>query len=57
MNEGKAKHYHHAVDWLRKARQAALLSGRAGEWTAYLDEIIDRHRRKYSLVPQLEQLR
>jgi uncharacterized Zn finger protein len=56
MDEGKARHYHHAVGWLEKARAAYLAAGRGGEWGAYLDGLIARHKRKYSLVPLLKRL-
>jgi uncharacterized Zn finger protein len=57
MDEGKSRLYHHAVRWLGKARQAYLGAGRSDEWRAYLQELISKHYRKYSLRPQLEALR
>jgi uncharacterized Zn finger protein len=57
MDGGKSQHYHHAVRWLGKARQAYLAAGRAGEWRTYLESLIAKHNRKYSLRPQLEALR
>jgi uncharacterized Zn finger protein len=57
MNGGKSRHYHHAVRWLEKARRAYLGSGREDEWGAYLERLISKHTRKYSLRPQLEALR
>ncbi len=57
MDEGKSKYYHHAVRWLGKARAAYRSAGREAEWQAYLRELLTRHQRKYSLVPQLEALR
>ena len=57
MDEGKSKYYHHAVRWLGKARAAYRSAGREAEWQAYLRELLTRHQRKYSLVPQLETLR
>jgi uncharacterized Zn finger protein len=57
MNGGKSKHYHHAVRWLEKARRAYLGAGRADEWRDYLEGLISKHARKYSLRPQLEALR
>lgn len=32
MDQGKSRHYHHAVRWLSKARQAYLGAGRADAW-------------------------
>ena len=57
MDQGKSRHYHHAVRWLGKARQAYLAAGRADAWRAYVQGLIDKHARKYSLRPQLEALR
>jgi len=57
MDEGKSKYYHHAVRWLGKARAAYRAAGREAEWQAYLRELLTRHQRKYSLVPQLETLK
>ena len=54
---GQSKHYQHAARWLGKARTAALAAGREAEWRSYMEELLDRHRRKYSLVPLLQQLR
>ena len=56
MDEGKSRLYHHAVRWLGKARQAYLGAGRGDEWRAYLQGLISKHHRKYSLRPQLEAL-
>ena len=57
MDRGQSKYYHHAVDWLKKARQAYLAANRADEWRSYLEELIRTHARKTSLRPQLEALR
>jgi uncharacterized Zn finger protein len=57
MDAGQSKHYHHAVRWLGKARQAYGVAGRIDEWCAYLESLIVEHSRKYSLRPQLEALR
>ena len=55
-DEGKSKHYDYAVGWLERARSAYLASGRGAEWRAYLEDLVARHRRKYSLVPMLKGL-
>jgi len=57
MDEGKSRLYHHAIHWLGKARQAYLGAGRNDEWRTYLEGLISKHDRKYSLRPQLEALR
>jgi uncharacterized Zn finger protein len=57
MNDGKSKYYHHAARWLEKARKAYLAADRTDEWGRYLESLIQKHARKYSLRPQLEALR
>jgi uncharacterized Zn finger protein len=56
MDEGRSKDYAEAVTWLAKVRDAYLAAGREEEWQVYLDELIDRHQRKYKLRPMLENL-
>jgi uncharacterized Zn finger protein len=56
MNAGQSKYYQYAADWLGKARDASVGAGREAEWQAYLRQLIELHRRKYSLVPLLERL-
>ncbi len=56
MDEGRSRHYDEAVRWLAKVPDAYLADGREGEWQTYLDELIDRHQRKYKLRPMLEDL-
>ncbi len=56
MDEGRSKYYAEAITWLAKARDAHLADGREEEWQVYLDELIDRHQRKYKLRPMLENL-
>lgn len=57
MDQGKSRYYHHAVRWLGKARQAYLAAGQADAWSTYLEGLISKHTRKYSLRPRLEALR
>jgi uncharacterized Zn finger protein len=54
IDPGKAQHYHHAVNWLDKARTAYRAAGREAEWREYLGEIRTRHSRKYKLMGMLE---
>jgi uncharacterized Zn finger protein len=42
---------------LKRAREAYRVAGREAEWWAYLQELLERHKRKYSLMPILERLR
>jgi uncharacterized Zn finger protein len=57
MDGGKSRLYHHAIRWLGKARQAYLGAGRNDEWCTYVEGLISKHYRKYSLRPRLEALR
>jgi uncharacterized Zn finger protein len=57
MDANQAAHYALAAQWLEKAALAHEVLGREDAWRACLDELIDRHRRKYKLRPLLENLR
>jgi uncharacterized Zn finger protein len=57
MDANRASHYELAVQWLEKAALAYGVLGREDDWRACLDDLIDRHRRKYKLRPLLEGLR
>lgn len=57
MDGGKARYYHHAIAWLRRSREAALGAGLQDDWRQYVDSLLLQHARKYSLVPQLKNLR
>ena len=57
MDAGKAGQYHHAINWLQKARTAYHVEGRQSDWLAYLEPQIQTHYRKYKLRPMLEGLR
>ena len=56
MNAGDAGHYDDAVNWLRRAKEIYLQHQQADEWTAYLDDVLKKHARKYKLVPMLRKL-
>jgi uncharacterized Zn finger protein len=55
IEPGQSKYYHHAVEWLRRARRAYQVAGREADWRAYLSDIRDRHSRKYKLMGMLEE--
>ncbi|NKQ35442.1 MAG: SWIM zinc finger domain-containing protein [Chloroflexi bacterium] len=57
MDAGKAKYYDTAASWLQKARDVYREHGREAEWQAYLDRVLEKHQRKYKLVPLLRQIR
>jgi len=56
MDEGKAGAYEDAAEWLARSRPA-YVAGRASEWNQYLGGLIEKHARKYKLVPLLKALR
>jgi uncharacterized Zn finger protein len=53
---GKAEYYYAAAKWLAKARTAYQALGRDEEWQTYLNDLLNRHGRKYKLVPMLKAL-
>ena len=57
MDKGQSGRYHHAVRWLERARRSYLAMNRADDWSRYLERVISKHARKYSLRPRLEELR
>lgn len=56
IERGQADRYHHAVRWLDKARRAAEAAGKLDEWRTAVQDIRERHSRKYKLAPMLDEL-
>jgi uncharacterized Zn finger protein len=56
MDAGNSKHYDDAAAWLSRARDVYLSTGREAEWQEYLASLLEKHHRKYSLVPKLRSL-
>ncbi|MBM4430980.1 MAG: SWIM zinc finger domain-containing protein [Chloroflexi bacterium] len=54
IEAGQSQYYHHAVNWLDRARTAYRAADREAEWQAYLGEIRACHGRKYKLMGMLE---
>lgn len=54
IENGWSKQYHHAVDWLDKARRGWVALGDEAAWRAYLEDLRDQHWRKYKLMGLLE---
>ncbi|NJR32649.1 MAG: hypothetical protein HC778_07285 [Chamaesiphon sp. CSU_1_12] len=54
MNRGKAESYQEAVNWLTKARNAYLQSGRQDEWQQYRAQLVSTHGRKRKLMGLIE---
>ena len=57
MDAGRAKDYDTAANWLSRARDIYLLHNRKADWHNYLSSILDKHARKYKLVPMLRNIR
>lgn len=57
MDAGAAGDYAQAAEWLRRAALAHESAGLIDEWSATIEALIERHRRKYKLRPLLEALR
>lgn len=56
MDAGKADRYDLAVSWLRRGRDILIAAGRKTEWDAFLRSLLEKHERKYKLVPMLKGL-
>jgi len=57
MDQGQSKYYQRAAYWLGRAKAAYVSVGRSDEWRVYLESLLQKHARKYSLVPLLKDLR
>jgi len=57
MDAGKSKAYYHAISWLETAKLAYHHANRDEIWQIYIETLINKHARKYSLRPSLEGLR
>ena len=57
MEAGSAGLYEVAAQWLQKSALAHDAAGRIDEWTATIEGLIEKHRKKYKLRPLLEALR
>ncbi|MBF0232335.1 MAG: SWIM zinc finger family protein, partial [Desulfamplus sp.] len=51
MDDGKSKYYIYSVRWVEKAGKAYIAAGRRKEWNEYLEGLIKKHQKKYSLRP------
>lgn len=57
MDQGKAKYYQAAVEWLIKARDAYRQADRQQEWQTYYAELLQKHSRKRKLINLLNALK
>ncbi|MEH2109780.1 SWIM zinc finger family protein [Nostoc sp.] len=56
MDAGKAEYYYYAVEWLKKARNAYLESGKKADWLSYRENLIQTHARKHKLMGMFKPL-
>lgn len=56
MDEGKAKYYQYAVDWLIIARKAYQQAGQEQDWQRYYAKLLQQHFRKRKLIKLLQAL-
>ncbi|MDJ0703380.1 MAG: SWIM zinc finger family protein [Leptolyngbyaceae cyanobacterium MO_188.B28] len=57
MDEGKAKYYNTAVEWLKRAKAAYLALDQEKDWLRYRRQLADTHGRKRKLMGLFEQNR
>jgi uncharacterized Zn finger protein len=55
MDAGKAEYYYYAVEWLKKARNAYLESGKKADWLSYRQNLMQTHARKRKLMEMFKQ--
>ncbi|WP_414514406.1 SWIM zinc finger family protein [Nostoc sp. PCC 9305] len=55
MDAGKAEYYYYAVEWLKKARNAYLASGKKADWLSYRENLMQTHARKRKLMGMFQQ--
>ncbi len=53
---GQDQNYRIAAEWLRRGREILLSAGEKEMWSACLDQTMDKHQRKYKLMPMLSEL-
>ena len=56
MDEGKSAYYDTARDWLRRYKTALSNLHRADDWVPYRNTLLEKHRRRYKLIPLIKEL-
>ncbi len=56
MDAGQAKNYRVAAEWLRRGRDILISAGENEMWETYLEQVMEKHQRKYKLMPMLREL-
>ena len=57
MDAGRSKDYDVAAEWLRRGKEILREAGKSAEFDSYLETVMEKHHRKYSLMPKLQGLR
>jgi len=55
MDEGKAKYYADAVEWLKRVKAAYRVLGKAADWSHYYQTLLSQHGRKRKLMGLMQQ--
>lgn len=56
MDQGKSELYDAAAQWLERVRDAYVALDEDEQWLELIASLIEKHKRKYKLVPLLKQL-
>jgi uncharacterized Zn finger protein len=56
MDSGKAQNYDYAARWVARARDAYRAIGAEDLWQEYKRSLLEKHARKYKLIPMLQKL-
>jgi uncharacterized Zn finger protein len=57
MDAGRSADYFRAIEWLRQVKAACLSAKRQADWQLLIGQLLVTHKRKYKLVPMLEELK
>ncbi|MEM7538802.1 MAG: hypothetical protein AAF639_41970, partial [Chloroflexota bacterium] len=57
MDNNRSQGYAEAAEWVRRGRDILLEAGLAKQWQVYITSLIQKHQRKYKLLPLLERVR
>jgi uncharacterized Zn finger protein len=52
----QSKYYHHAAEWLARAKKAYAQLDQADEWRAFLEQLKEKYKRRPALQEQLRRL-
>ena len=56
MDEGKSQFYEHAIEWLKRAREAYGMTKKEKEWKTYQAQLLQKHVKKYKLKEMMQKL-